>query len=104
LQSDIQKIERVQEKALKMIPGLKKTNCVEKGKEVGITIETRRKIQDMTQTFEVVHGLDKVNRVTLFKHVPEGRTRQAADSLNMRSDPARTEIRRNFFMQRIGSK
>jgi ribonucleases P/MRP protein subunit RPP40 len=102
LLSDIQKIERVQEKVLKMIPGLANLEYEEKCKEVGIeTLEARRKVQDMAQTYKLVHGIDKVDRIELFKYVPEGRTRLAADPLNMRLGIARTDVRKNFFTQRM---
>jgi oligoendopeptidase F len=67
------------------------------------TLEERRKIKDMAQTFKLVtvHGIDKVDRVQLFKYVPEGRTRLAADPLNLRSEPARTDVRKNFYTQWI---
>jgi hypothetical protein len=74
--TDIQKKEKVQEKAIKMISGLKGKSYEEKCEEVGIeTLEKRHKIQDMAQTYKLVHGKDKVSRIELFKFVPEGRTR-----------------------------
>jgi hypothetical protein len=60
----------------------------------------------MAQTYKLVHvhGIDKVGRVKLFNLVPEGRTRLAADPLNMRSEQSRTDIRKNFYTQRIVSE
>jgi hypothetical protein len=63
--------------------------------------ETRRKIQDMAQACKIVHGLDRVNRITLFNHIPEGRKRLAADPLNMRAEQTRTDVIKFFFTQRI---
>jgi hypothetical protein len=40
----------------------------------------------------------------LFSHVDGGRTRQDADPLNLKQKPARLEIRRNFFTQRVVKK
>jgi hypothetical protein len=102
LTADKQKLEKVQEKAVKMISGLKGTSYEEKCKELGIeTLERRRKIQDMAQVYKLVHGIDKVERIKLFDHVQEGRTRLAADPLNMRTGVSRTDVRKNFFTQRV---
>jgi Reverse transcriptase (RNA-dependent DNA polymerase) len=84
LQSDIQVLEKVQEKAVKMITGLTGKDYLSRCKELGIeTLKERRHIQDMAQVYKLVHGMDKVNRIKLFEHVPEGRTRLAADRLNV---------------------
>jgi hypothetical protein len=55
----------------------------------------------MAQVYKLVHKVDKVDRLQLFNHVPEGITRLAADPLNMRQEPVRTDIRKNFFTQRV---
>jgi hypothetical protein len=55
----------------------------------------------MAQVHKFVHKVDKVDRLQLFNHVPEGRTRLAADPLNMRQEPVRTDVRKHFFTQRI---
>jgi hypothetical protein len=95
----------VQVKAVKMISGLKSQNYNERCKELGIeTLEQRRIVQDRAQTFKLIHGIDSIERVQLFNHVPEGRTRLAADPLNLRSEQTRTDIRKNFFTQRIPSE
>jgi hypothetical protein len=103
--SDIQTVEKVQEKAVGMISGLKGRNYEEKCKELEIeTLQERREINDMAQVFKLISGKDKISRVTLFNHVPPGRTRMAADPLNVRPEIAKTEIRKNFFSQRIAAK
>jgi hypothetical protein len=55
----------------------------------------------MAQVYKLVHGIDKVERIKLFDHVQEGRTRLAADPLNMRTGVSRTDVRKNFFTQRV---
>jgi hypothetical protein len=88
-----------------MISGLKSQNYNDRCKELGIeTLEQRRIIQDMAQTFKLIHGIDSIERVQLFNHVPEGRTRFAADPLNLRSEQTKTDIWKNFFTQRIPSE
>jgi hypothetical protein len=85
-----------------MITGLKGKTYEEKCKELNIdTLKERRKLNDMLQVYKLLSGKDKISRVTLFKHVPAGRTRMAADPLNIRPDNAKTDVRKNFFSQRI---
>jgi hypothetical protein len=101
LQSDIQTLEKVQEKAVKMISGLAGKDY-EECKELGLeTLADRRVLQDMAQVYKLVHKVDQVDRLRLFNHVPEGRTCLAADPLNMRQEPVRTDIRKHFFTQRV---
>jgi hypothetical protein len=105
LMSDIKTIEKVQEKAVGMISGLAGESYEEKCKELEIeTLQERRKINDMTQVYKLVSNKDKIERVRLFNHVQAGRTRMAADPLNIRSEHARSDVRRNFFSQRIISE
>jgi hypothetical protein len=105
LNTDIQLIEKVQEKAVGMISGLKGANYAEKCKELDIeTLEERREINDMAQVYKLMSGKDKITRVNLLKHIPAGRTRLAADPLNLRPDNARTDVRKYFFSQRVATK
>jgi hypothetical protein len=61
-------LEKVQEKALRKVTGLKSQTYAEKCKEVGIeTLAKRCYIQDMAKTFKVVKGLDTVNPKALFQ-------------------------------------
>jgi hypothetical protein len=100
--SDIQMLEKVQERAVKMVSGLAGRDYEEKCKEIGLeTLKERREIQDMAQVYKLVHGIDKVSRTQLFEFVPAGRTRLAADPLNIRAGPARTDVRKYFFTQRV---
>jgi hypothetical protein len=55
----------------------------------------------MVHVYRLVHGIDKIDRVQIFKHVPAGRTKLSADPLNIRPDTARLKVRRNFFSQRV---
>jgi hypothetical protein len=53
----------------------------------------------LSRSFKV--PIDKISRVNIFQHVTEGRTRLAADPLNIRYDPVRTDVRKNFFSKRV---
>jgi hypothetical protein len=65
------------------------------------TLRERRKINDMAQAYKLTSGRDRVDSVRLFNYVPAGRTRMAADPLNIRPEFTRTDVRKNFFSQRI---
>jgi hypothetical protein len=79
-QTDIQTLEIVQERAVKMILGLKSQDYNERCEELNLeTLQERRKKQDMSQVYKLVHNIDKIGRVQLLNHVPDGRTRQAPD-------------------------
>jgi hypothetical protein len=85
-----------------MISGLKGVDYKEKCRKLDLeTLAERRVLQDMAQVHKLVNKVDKVDRLQLFSHVQEGRTRLAADPLNMRQEPVRTDVRKHFFTQRI---
>jgi hypothetical protein len=65
------------------------------------TLKERCDLQDMAQVFKLVHGIDKIDQVQLFELVQAGRTRLAADPLNIHAGPAHTNVRKNFFTQRV---
>jgi hypothetical protein len=104
LAADKQVLENVQKKFVNMIAGLKPGTYEDKCREVGLeTLEERREVQDLAQTYKMIQGKEKLNK-ELFSHVDGGRTRQDADPLNLKQKPARLEIRRNFFTQRVVKK
>ncbi len=74
-------------------------------RELGLatTLEERSHQADMVQTYKIVNGKGLVSKDTWFKSVTEtGRaTPSAADSLNLRPQPSRLEIRKHFFSQRV---
>jgi ribonucleases P/MRP protein subunit RPP40 len=66
---DIQKIEKVQERAVKIISGLNGGTYDEKCKEVGLeTVENCRNVQDMAQAFKQVQKIDKQSRTDVRKY------------------------------------
>ena len=97
-------LEKIQQRAVAMISGLKGDSYEERLRELGLTtLEERRHQADMVQTFKILRGFDKVKSDTWFQRVETtGRvTRSAADPLNLRQQAARLEIRRNFFSNRV---
>jgi hypothetical protein len=101
LRGDIDKLERVQEKAVGMVAGLKGKNYLEKCEELGLlTLEKRRHDQDMT----LVHKLLSQGGGGLLQMAGarEGaRTRQAAGPRTLAGQFARTDVRKHSFAVRV---
>jgi hypothetical protein len=101
-QGDIETLEKVQEKALRQITGLKSQTYEEKCKEVGIeTLARKCYIQDTAQPFKVVKRLDRVDSKVLFQERDGERTRADRDGRNLREKHSRTDIRKNSFALRV---
>jgi len=104
-QGDIELLEKIQIKMVGMVSGLKERNYQEKLKELGLqTLETRRRRFDMIQTFKILKGFDRVDSSIWFETVgnePSRRTRQSAYHLNLVRRQARTDVRSNFFSNRV---
>jgi ribonucleases P/MRP protein subunit RPP40 len=96
-------LECVQEKAVRQIVGLKGNTYEEKCSELGLeTLEKRRYLQDMAQTFKIIKGIDKVRPEEIFKFMDEGgRTRAAAGHKQLQKKMARTEARKNSYTYRV---
>lgn len=103
--ADIAALERVQEKATKMVTGLTAKTYVDRCRELGLdSLEKRRKNQDMVHTFKVLHETDPAGTGSIFERFADrgtACTRMTADPLNIRPKRARLEIRRNFFSLRV---
>ena len=109
--ADMDKLEKVQKRAVNMVAGLRSRNYVDKLKEVGLTtLEERRARGDMIQTFRIIQGVDNVETGTWFTMANE-REREGATSTRNNRDTTRLvegdsnyELRRNFFSQRVPSR
>ena len=101
LKGDIDRLESVQEKAVKMVAGLKGTNYSEKCSELGLeTLESRRRDQDMA----LVHKLlieGGSDMFTMAGNRDGARTRQAAGLRTIAGQHARTDLRKNSFAVRV---
>ena len=106
--ADMDKLEKVQKRAVNMVAGLRSRNYVDKLKEVGLTtLEERRTRGDMIQTFRIIQGVDNVETGTWFTMANE-REREGATSTRNNRDTTRLvegdnnyKLRRNFFSQRV---
>jgi len=103
--TEINVLENVQQRAIQMISGLNSSTYEGKLKELGLdTLEERRKRFDMIQVYRVLHKKDRVTETTWFRRTANQHnrtTRQAADMLNLYKSPCTSEMRRNFFSQRV---
>ena len=54
---------------------------------------------DLIETYKIIRGLDTLEAGNMFPMLGESRTR--GHSLRIRGRPFRTEMRKNFFSQRV---
>ncbi len=98
LQGDKDTLEKVQEKAVKMVAGLKGANYLEKCAELGLeTLEKRRNDQDLALVYKFV---TKNDGQALFSRQDGARTRQAAGGHGLTVQYARTDPRKYSFAVR----
>jgi len=101
-------LEKVQMKAVTMISGLQSKEYEDRLKELGLqSLEERRIRYDMIQVFKLMHNYDDVDRRQFFQTAGEESvrvTRQSSDALNILTTRCRTEVRRNFFTNRVAEK
>ena len=107
----MEKLEKVQKRAVNMVAGLRSRNYEGKLKEVGLTsLEERRSRGDMIQTFRIINGIDNVDAATWFTMESERErdgatsTRHNRDTTRLVEGESRYELRRNFFSQRVPSR
>ena len=101
---DKETLEKVQQRAVKMISGLKAREYEERLKELGMTtLEERHHQADMVLEYKVLTGKDQVDPAEWFTMAAEATraTRTTADPLNVRVKHGRLEVRRNFSTVRV---
>ena len=97
-------LEKVQQRAIKMISGLKAKEYADRLKELEMTsLEERRHQADMTMVYKDLTGKDQVDPTEWFTMAGEAAraTRATADPLNIKVKHGRLEVRRNFFTIRV---
>ena len=104
--ADIEALEGVQKRAIKMVSGLASQDYESRLLELGLpSLLERRKRGDMIEVWKILHGEENVDPSTWFRLASDGaarNTRQASvDSLNLKPPPWNGEIRRNFFSVRV---
>ena len=101
--ADIEKIEKVQERALRQCTELNGLTYNEKLISCKLTsLEHRRIRADNIQVWKILNKTDNVNESVWFtRYNQEGRlTRHRANDLNLRVPPSNLELRKNFFSTR----
>ena len=104
--ADIDAIEGVQKRAIRMVSGLTSSDYESRLLELGLpTLLDRRKRGDMIEVWKILHREENVDPSTWFQLASQGathNTRQASvDSLNLKPQNWNGEIRRNFFSVRV---
>ena len=104
-QGDKETLEKIQRRAVRMISGLQGKTYEDRLRELDmLTLEGRRVMYDLVQTFKIIRGFDDVKCSTWFTLVgdnPNRVTRQTSDPLNIVRPHCRNEIRRSFFSVRV---
>ncbi len=90
---------------VRAVTGLTGTTYEEKLAELNMEkLESRRTRLDLIQAFKIIAKHDQVDPNYWFTLIPEDRanpTRRTVGGLTLATNPARLEIRRNFFSCRV---
>ena len=99
---DIEKVERVQKRATKMLPGLKDKSYQERLRILNLpTLRHRRTRGDMIQTYKILHGLyDKEVSPKLTLKSEVGKVLRG-HTMQLHQHRARLDVRRHSFTHRI---
>lgn len=99
-QKDIEKLERVQHRATKMIPEIRSKPYSERLKDLDLySLEKRRARGDMIQTYKILKGFDKVDTESMFKLDHESNTR--GHHLKLKKRSVNLDIGKYTFANRV---
>jgi len=102
---DIEVLEKVQQRAVGMVGGLRGATYEEKLEELGLqSLVVRRSEADLLLVYKVLSGRTRVEKDSWFKLASPGaqqRTRAAEDPLRLVKPRARLDIREKFFTVRV---
>ena len=107
-ETDKDLLESVQQRAVRMVSGLRSEDYQGRLEEVGLTtLEARRERGDMIEVWKILHQKENVQRSKWFTMADQQHsraTRLASDPLNLAKPRARLDIRKNFFSVRVVNK
>ena len=102
LRKDIIRLEKVQRRATRMIPGLASMTYEDRLKKLNLTtLEDRRHRGDMIEVFKILNGIDKIQENFLEL---DGKPRTRGHMLKLKKLRHRTQKRTMFFTARIVNK
>jgi ribonuclease P/MRP protein subunit RPP40 len=97
-------LEKVQQRAVKMISGLKSNIYKERLRELNLqTLSESRHQADMAMVHKILHGRGGLDYTTWFEKAENGprATSSTADPYNLKVKHGRLDQRRNFFSIRV---
>ena len=105
LKKDIQKLEKVQRRATKLVPAISKLPYKDRLQFLGLTtLEQRRTRGDMIETFKIIKGYDIVRANGAFLDLDDNHQRTRGHTMKLTKPRHRTHKRNNFFSARVVDK
>jgi hypothetical protein len=96
LKKDIDKMERIQRRATKMIPELRNKSYEERLKDLDIhSLETRRLSGRLIETYKILNNFVNIDPNSLF--IPDPNIRTRSNGCKLRKMRLQTNVSRNFF-------
>ena len=103
MKKDIEKIEKVQRRATKLISECSNLSYEDRLEFIGLsTLEARRNRGDLIEVFKVLKGFSKVDYKHFFQLADNGKTR--GNKYKLVKSRSRLDIRKHFFSQRVISE
>ena len=99
LQKDILLLEKVQQRATRIIPELKDKDYTQRLKDLKLpSLEQRRARGDLIEVYKIMHGHENLNRKDFFQLTREDRPYfLRGNSLNIITKESNSSRRRHFF-------